>query len=61
MWYFLAKNKQVAAMVGLLGAAAAVVIVLATKGGRAGTATEAHEETEDVSTDPRVFATFRYG
>lgn len=58
MWYFLAKNKQVVAMVGLLSAAAAVVIVLATKGGRADTTDDAQEEPEDISTDPRLFASF---
>ncbi|XP_049885269.1 protein-glucosylgalactosylhydroxylysine glucosidase [Pectinophora gossypiella] len=57
MWQFLANNKQVAAMLGLLTVAAVVVIVLATKGGSYSVVARTWEESDDVSPDPHVFST----
>lgn len=57
MWNFLARNKQVAAMLGLLAVAAVVTIVLTTKGG-GGYAAEINgvEEPEDISPASYVFS-----
>lgn len=60
MWNFLARNKQVAAMMGLLTVAALVVIFLTTKGGGGHIDVEHLEvETEDVSGDAHIFSTHR--
>lgn len=59
MWQFLAQNKQVAAMLGLLTVAAVVVIVLATKGASYSVVESLIEETDDVSDDPHVFSAHR--
>ncbi|XP_039765165.1 protein-glucosylgalactosylhydroxylysine glucosidase [Pararge aegeria] len=56
MWNFLARNKQVAAMLGLLGAAALVVIFLATRGRGHVIVEQFLVETEDVSEDPYIFS-----
>lgn len=60
MWNFLARNKQVAAMMGLLAAAALVVIYLTTRGGGGHVDVEHLEvESEDVSGDAHIFSTHR--
>lgn len=58
MWQFLARNKHVAAMLGVLGVAAVVVIVLTTRGASHYVVESRPEETEDVSSDPHVFSTY---
>ncbi|XP_028034225.1 protein-glucosylgalactosylhydroxylysine glucosidase [Bombyx mandarina] len=59
MWRFLTRNKQVAAMMGLLTVAALVVVVMTTKGSEGGHAAANDEEPEDINNDPKVFSTFR--
>ncbi|XP_075992674.1 protein-glucosylgalactosylhydroxylysine glucosidase [Anticarsia gemmatalis] len=58
MWHFLAQNKQVAAMLGLLSAAALVTIILATKGVSYAIADNGKEETEDISPVAHIFSTY---
>ncbi|XP_028165174.1 protein-glucosylgalactosylhydroxylysine glucosidase isoform X1 [Ostrinia furnacalis] len=58
MWQFLARNKQVAAMLGVLGVAAIVVIVLSTKGSSHYLVENQPEETDDISNDPHIFSTY---
>lgn len=60
MWSFLAKNKQVAAMLGLLAAASLVVIVLTTRGRTHTVVEQFPVETEDVSDKAYIFSTHRY-
>ncbi|XP_032530188.2 protein-glucosylgalactosylhydroxylysine glucosidase [Danaus plexippus] len=57
MWSFLAKNKQVAAMLGLLAAASLVVIVLTTRGRTHTVVEQFPVETEDVSDKAYIFST----
>ncbi|XP_047987690.1 protein-glucosylgalactosylhydroxylysine glucosidase [Leguminivora glycinivorella] len=57
MWNFLARNKQVAAMLGVLALAAVVVVVLTTKGASSNVVEKGPEEAEDVSDDPYIFST----
>lgn len=59
MWHFLARNKQVAVMLGVLAVAAFVVVVLATRGASIGVVEVASVETDDVSNDPHVFSAYR--
>lgn len=59
MWGFLARNKQVAAMLGLLTAAAVVVIFLATRGRGHVIVEQFLVETEDVSEVPYIFSAHR--
>lgn len=59
MWHFLAKNKQVAAMLGLLAVAAIVVVFLSTRGSNYTTVEAQVEESVDVSDDAHVFSTHR--
>lgn len=59
MWQFMAKNKQVAAMLGLLVVAAIVVVFLSTRGSNYMHADAQVDETEDVSEDAHVFSTHR--
>lgn len=59
MWQFLAKNKQVAAMLGLLAVAALVVIFLSTRGSNNTIVKADAEETKDVSEDPHIFSTHK--
>ncbi|KAJ2953896.1 hypothetical protein O0L34_g1527 [Tuta absoluta] len=56
MWQFLARNKQVAAMLGLLTVAAVVVALLATRGSGYSVVNAITEEAEDISQDPHIFA-----
>lgn len=56
MWSFLARNKQVAAMLGLLSVAAIVAICLATKGGGSSSNEDPSDETEDFSNDTHIFS-----
>ncbi|XP_045763177.1 protein-glucosylgalactosylhydroxylysine glucosidase [Maniola jurtina] len=56
MWNFLARNKQVAAMLGLLAAAALVVIFLTTRGRGHVIVEQILVETEDVSESPYIFS-----
>lgn len=60
MWTFLAHNKQVAAMLGLLSVAAVVAIILTTKGVSNAAEDSGKEETEDISPAAHVFSTYRY-
>lgn len=57
MWNFLNRNKQVAAMLGLLSGAALVTIILATRGVSKAKADEGIEEPEDVSPATHIFST----
>ncbi|XP_047545214.1 protein-glucosylgalactosylhydroxylysine glucosidase [Vanessa atalanta] len=57
MWNFLARNKQVAAMLGLLAAAALVVIFLTTRGGGHTVVEKFMDETEDISDEAHIFST----
>ncbi|XP_072937087.1 protein-glucosylgalactosylhydroxylysine glucosidase [Epargyreus clarus] len=57
MWHFLAKNKQVAAMLGLLAVAALVVIGMTTRSTSYAVVEPALAETEDVSEDAHIFST----
>lgn len=59
MWQFLAKNKQVAAMLGLLAVAAIVVVFLSTRGSSYMIGEAQAEEAVDVSEDAHVFSTHR--
>lgn len=59
MWQFLARNKQVAAMLGVLAIAAIVVILMATRGSGYSVIEGPMDETKDISDDPRVFASHR--
>lgn len=59
MWQFLAKNKQVAAMLGLLAVAAIVVVFLSTRGSNYMHVEAQVDETEDVSEDAHIFSTHR--
>ncbi|CAG9133486.1 unnamed protein product [Plutella xylostella] len=56
MWQFLARNKQAAAMVGVLLVAAVVVIVLSTRGSGKPAEEAAPAEPEDISEDPFEFS-----
>ncbi|CAK1544235.1 unnamed protein product [Leptosia nina] len=58
MWHFLARNKQAAAMLAILTAAALVVIFLATKGSSYNVVERIHEETKDLSESAEIFSTF---
>lgn len=57
MWQFLARNKPVAAMLGVLAVAAIVAIVMATKGSGHHVVEDRTEEPDDISDDPHIFAT----
>lgn len=59
MWNFLARNKQVGAMLGLLSVAAVLTIILTTKGGSHAEENNGVEEPEDVSPATHVFSTYR--
>lgn len=59
MWNFLARNKQAAAMLGLLSAAAVVTIILATKGVSRALANHEVDETEDISPAAHIFSTYK--
>jgi hypothetical protein len=58
MWQFLARNKHVAAMLAVLGVAAVVVVILATKGESHRPSDSHLDETEDISDDPHIFSTY---
>nr|XP_049691823.1 protein-glucosylgalactosylhydroxylysine glucosidase [Helicoverpa armigera] len=58
MWNFLARNKQVGAMLGLLSIAAVVTIVLTTRGGSNAAEDIGSSETEDISPASHVFSTY---
>lgn len=60
MWNFLARNKQVAAMLGLLSLAAVVAIILTTKGASNAAEDIGLEETEDISPASHVFSTHKW-
>ncbi|CAH0726149.1 unnamed protein product, partial [Brenthis ino] len=58
MWNFLVRNKQVAAMLGVLAAAALAVIILTTKSsGHSIVERYSMDETEDVSKEDYIFST----
>ncbi|CAG4943725.1 unnamed protein product [Colias eurytheme] len=57
MWHFLARNRQVAAMLAVLTAAALVVIFLATKGSGYRIVEKHEVESEDVSERDDIFST----
>ncbi|XP_059058126.1 protein-glucosylgalactosylhydroxylysine glucosidase isoform X1 [Achroia grisella] len=59
MWYFLKRNKQVAAMLGILSIAAVIVIILATRTTSHSTDENSSDETDDVSDDPSIFSTHK--
>ncbi|CAB3230488.1 unnamed protein product [Arctia plantaginis] len=58
MWNFLARNKQAAAMLGLLSVAAVVTIILTTKGVSHALANHGMDETEDISPAAHIFSTY---
>lgn len=57
MWQFLGRNKQVAAMLGVLALAAFVVVVIATKRHDYKVTDVTPAETDDISKDPYIFST----
>lgn len=58
MWQFLAQNKQVTAMVGLLAITAFIVAIIATRSGGNNNERAVPDETEDISADSHVFSTY---
>ncbi|XP_041984111.1 protein-glucosylgalactosylhydroxylysine glucosidase-like isoform X1 [Aricia agestis] len=56
MWNFLVRNKQVAAMLAILVAAALVVIFMTTKGSSYSVVERVAAETEDVSNEAHIFS-----
>lgn len=51
------RNKQVAAMLGVLTVAAILVVFLATRGANYTAAEDPLQETEDVSDKAHIFST----
>ncbi|GBP95416.1 Protein-glucosylgalactosylhydroxylysine glucosidase [Eumeta japonica] len=58
MLAFLSRNKQAAAMLGLLAVAALLVVGLTTKGGTHYSVRKPEPEPEDISHDPFVFSSY---
>ncbi|XP_013201193.2 protein-glucosylgalactosylhydroxylysine glucosidase [Amyelois transitella] len=59
MWQFLARNRQIAVMLGILVVAAIVALVVASTAARREHNRYKSEEPDDISTDPHVFSAHR--